>query len=42
MQSLEPSTYVPRAGYTPPVPAWKKSELFADVLPSDDRARLGR
>jgi uncharacterized protein len=41
MHSVETSAYVPRAGYTPPVPAWKKFEMFSDVLPSDDPARLG-
>ncbi len=30
-----PSPYVPRAGYTPPVPKWKTMEMFADVLPPD-------
>jgi predicted pyridoxine 5'-phosphate oxidase superfamily flavin-nucleotide-binding protein len=30
----EPSPYVPRAGYTPPVPKWKCMEMFADVLPT--------
>ncbi len=30
-----PSPYVPRAGYTPPVPKWKTMEMFADVLPRD-------
>jgi uncharacterized protein len=39
MQVTEPSSYVPRAGYLPPVPAWKTFEMFAEVLPSDDPAR---
>jgi predicted pyridoxine 5'-phosphate oxidase superfamily flavin-nucleotide-binding protein len=32
--AAEPSPYVPRAGYTPPVPKWKCMEMFADVLPA--------
>jgi predicted pyridoxine 5'-phosphate oxidase superfamily flavin-nucleotide-binding protein len=35
----EESPYVPRAGYTPPIPKWKRFEAFADVLPQDDPAR---
>jgi uncharacterized protein len=42
MQSVETSAYVPRAGYTPPVPAWKMFDTFSDVLPADDPARLCR
>ena len=34
--------YVPRAGYTPPVPKWKRFDEFADVLPRDDPARGDR
>jgi predicted pyridoxine 5'-phosphate oxidase superfamily flavin-nucleotide-binding protein len=34
MQLAEPSPYVPRPGIEPPVPAWKQSEMFSDVLPS--------
>lgn len=30
---------VPRAGCTPPVPAWKRFEVFRDVLPAGDPAR---
>lgn len=33
------SPYVPRAGCTPPVPAWKRFEVFRDVLPAGDPAR---
>jgi predicted pyridoxine 5'-phosphate oxidase superfamily flavin-nucleotide-binding protein len=33
MQRLETSPYVPAAGCTPPEPAWKRFELFKDVLP---------
>lgn len=39
MQIVEPSPYVPRAGYTPPVPAWKRFDAFRAVLPRDDPAR---
>ena len=39
MQTSEASPYVPRAGYTPPVPKWKRSEVFRDVLAPDDPAR---
>ena len=39
MQTSETSPYVPRAGYTPPVPKWKRSEMFRDVLAPDDPAR---
>ena len=39
MQIAEASPYVPRAGYTPPVPKWKRFEMFSDVLPPDDPAR---
>lgn len=39
MQAVEASPYVPRAGAAPPVPAWKRFEMFCDVLPRDDPAR---
>jgi len=39
MALLEASPYVPRAGYTPPVPAWKRFDAFRAVLPRDDLAR---
>jgi predicted pyridoxine 5'-phosphate oxidase superfamily flavin-nucleotide-binding protein len=39
MSFVEASPYVPRAGYTPPVPKWKRFEAFCDVLPQDDPAR---
>jgi predicted pyridoxine 5'-phosphate oxidase superfamily flavin-nucleotide-binding protein len=35
MSMNEPSPYVPREGCTPPVPAWKRFEMFSDVLPRD-------
>ena len=39
MTLAEASPYVPRAGYTPPVPKWKRFEAFCDVLARDDPAR---
>jgi len=42
MSITEPSPYVPRAGYTPPVPKWKRFDEFAEVLPRDDPARRER
>jgi len=41
MSFVEASPYVPRAGYTPPVPKWKRFDAFCDVLPQDDPARRG-
>ena len=38
LQRVEPSVYVPRAGCTPPVPDWKRSDLARDVLPANDPA----
>ena len=37
MQLTEYSVYAPKAGYTPPVPAWKTSDNFRDALPARDR-----
>ena len=42
MTAGEPSPYVPREGYTPPVPKWKRFDEFADVLARDDPARRDR
>jgi uncharacterized protein len=39
MQLVEESPYVPAAGCTPPVPAWKKRPEFNSALPADDPAR---
>jgi predicted pyridoxine 5'-phosphate oxidase superfamily flavin-nucleotide-binding protein len=39
MGSAEASPYVPRAGYTPPVPKWKRFDAFREVLPAGDPAR---
>jgi predicted pyridoxine 5'-phosphate oxidase superfamily flavin-nucleotide-binding protein len=39
MSGAEASPYVPRAGYTPPVPKWKRFDAFRDVLPADEAAR---
>ncbi len=34
--TVESSPYVPREGCAPPVPKWKRMEMFADVLPRSD------
>jgi hypothetical protein len=39
LQRVEASIYVPRAGCTPPVPDWKRSDLARDVLPANDPPR---
>lgn len=39
MSITESSPYVPRTGYTPPVPKWKCFDMFRDVLPRGDPAR---
>ena len=39
MQLAEASPYVPREGVEQPVPAWKRFEMFSDVLPQDGRGR---
>jgi uncharacterized protein len=39
MQMVELSTYAPREGKVPPIPAWKKFAEFNDVLPAGDPAR---
>jgi predicted pyridoxine 5'-phosphate oxidase superfamily flavin-nucleotide-binding protein len=39
MAVTEPSPYVPRDGVEPPIPKWKRFEMFCDVLPRDDPAR---
>jgi uncharacterized protein len=41
LQLAEASPYVPRPGVEPPVPAWKRFEMFSDVLPRDDRGARG-
>jgi hypothetical protein len=38
LQRVESSPYVPRAGGTPPIPDWKRSDLARDVLPKNDPA----
>jgi uncharacterized protein len=40
MGGAERSPYVPREGYSAPVPAWKRFEMFRDVLPAGDPAQL--
>lgn len=37
MQLTEHSAHAPRPDYTPPVPAWKRFEVFRDHLPERDR-----
>ncbi|HEV3010727.1 MAG TPA: pyridoxamine 5'-phosphate oxidase family protein [Burkholderiales bacterium] len=39
LQLVEESPYVPAAGCTPPVPAWKKRPEFNPALPASDPAR---
>jgi uncharacterized protein len=39
MQLVELSSYAPRPGSTPPVPAWKQMPHFKEVLPPGDPAR---
>jgi predicted pyridoxine 5'-phosphate oxidase superfamily flavin-nucleotide-binding protein len=38
MQMVELSAFVPRPEATPPVPAWKRFDMFSDVLPRGDPA----
>lgn len=37
MQLLEHSVFAPRPCHTPPVPGWKTSDSFRDVLPARDK-----
>jgi uncharacterized protein len=39
MTVMELSEYAPAEGHVPPVPAWKRFEVFRDVLPRGDPAR---
>lgn len=39
MAVAQESPYVPREGYVPPVPKWKRFDEFLEVLPRDDPAR---
>ena len=39
LAEVERSEYVPRAGHEPPVPAWKRFDMFCDLLPAGDPAR---
>jgi uncharacterized protein len=39
MQVTEPSPYIPCPGVASPIPAWKRFEMFRDVLPRNDPAR---
>ena len=38
-QLVERSRFVPKAGYSTPVPGWKRSEWARDVLPANDPGR---
>lgn len=42
MQLVEESAYVPDASREPPVPAWKRLNAIADVLPEDDKKNGGK
>jgi predicted pyridoxine 5'-phosphate oxidase superfamily flavin-nucleotide-binding protein len=42
MQFVAASPDVPRAGYAPPVPGWKRFEAFREALPAGDPARKPR
>lgn len=35
MQVVEESVYLPKKGYTPPVPEWKQRPVFKEVLPPE-------
>jgi predicted pyridoxine 5'-phosphate oxidase superfamily flavin-nucleotide-binding protein len=35
MKLVEPSVYAPRPGHVPPVPDWKRTEIFRDFLPRE-------
>ncbi|MDA1029331.1 MAG: pyridoxamine 5'-phosphate oxidase family protein [Bacteroidetes bacterium] len=35
MQVIEQSVYLPKKGYTPPVPEWKERPVFKEVLPPE-------
>ena len=39
MSTAETSPYVPRDGYAPPTPKWKRFDMCRDVLARDDPAR---
>jgi predicted pyridoxine 5'-phosphate oxidase superfamily flavin-nucleotide-binding protein len=41
MQLAQPSPDVPRPDVEPPVPAWKRFEMFSDVLPREGCGRSG-
>jgi predicted pyridoxine 5'-phosphate oxidase superfamily flavin-nucleotide-binding protein len=36
MELVEPSIYAPRPDHEPPVPDWKRMEVFRDFLPGED------
>jgi uncharacterized protein len=39
-QLVERSTFVPHAGCETPLPSWKRSDNYADVLPRSDQERI--
>ncbi|MGH7336317.1 MAG: pyridoxamine 5'-phosphate oxidase family protein [Myxococcota bacterium] len=39
MKLVEHSVYAPKPGHEPPVPDWKRMEVFCDHLPRSQRAR---
>jgi hypothetical protein len=41
MQQTGISEFAPRLGHVPPVPAWKRFEMFRDVLRAGDPGREG-
>ncbi len=41
MQHMGLSEFAPRAGQVPPVPAWKRLDMFRNVLPAGDPAKEG-
>jgi uncharacterized protein len=40
MQLVELSAYVPKEGYQPPIPEWKKFDEFIDALPERDKIAI--
>ncbi|CAN5417631.1 hypothetical protein BH10ACT2_BH10ACT2_28610 [soil metagenome] len=41
MQEVEQSVYAPKPDYEPPVPDWKRMEIFSDALPREGPAGRG-
>jgi len=42
MQLVERSVYAPRPDYDPPVPDWKRMQLFSDALPREGPAAVAQ